>query len=554
MGFLSWWFVPIAAFFAAHGSIVVTLSPGVILKTRVLGSDQIELDISVNKNTWIGVGLPSGQDISMTGNGAGTDAVVCSEGAASRYWLTSYEVTGGVIVTNATCEHGPSSSRLTFVRKLKADTSTQRSITIGSVQPITYAHGTDGTTRLAYHKTRGGAKLDLGAPIMTATTTTTTTPTVVKTPGADTVQLMPGLQLTAKKLSPSSIQITVTSQQEIWVALGFSSGSVSMTGNGGGVDAFICSDGVVKRYWMTTRSKPSDGREVAGATCSLVSGGSTMVFTRDLAAATSEERAVTLGKKQAIIHAHGHSVELAYHKARGGLLVDFATLSVAEAGRRPGETTLYLHLVFMGLSWGMLLPWGAAMANRLRKPPPGASPASWFLLHRVSQSCGLLLALLGFAAAIAHVNGRQSPHFTSPHHMLGAVVTALGVLQAGTAASRNLCAHPKVGEAKTLGRRVFEISHRAGGWLAVVLGIFQLVTGIALANSLGYDFGVIVTASVLVVLGVGSVASFSVLASLKRDNAWSRMLTGMVTTQSDPIPSQNDKMAEPNTIGNTPGS
>lgn len=89
--------------------------------------------------------------------------------------------------------------------------------------------------------------------------------------------------------------------------------------------------------------------------------------------------------------------------------------------------------------------------------------------------------------------------------------------------------------------------------MAVVLGIVQFVTGIVLANSLGYDFGVIVTASVLVLLGVGSVASFSVLASLKQDNAWSRMLTGMVTTQSD-IPSQNDKMAEPNTIGNTPGS
>ena len=48
-----------------------------------------------------------------------------------------------------------------------------------------------------------------------------------------------------------SLYRQVTGSTAGWLGIGFSEGAtVSMTGGtGGGCDAFICSDGEVKRYW-----------------------------------------------------------------------------------------------------------------------------------------------------------------------------------------------------------------------------------------------------------------------------------------------------------------
>eukprot|EP00913_Durusdinium_trenchii_P028919 g27114.t1 len=226
--------------------------------------------------------------------------------------------------------------------------------------------------------------------------------------------------------------IEVTSTGDGWSALGFIEGSsVSMTGgSGGGNDAFICSGGEVKRYWITSYTTPSGGVAVPGSSCSMVSGNRVMRFKRPLAASSATEIAMTPGTSQMVIWAHGNSPTLSQHGSsgsdRGGSMVDFATLSAVGATKAVGPA-LFLHVILMVIGWGTLLPWGVAIANRTRTVS-NAKPGAWFKWHKRLQSIGASPgsfqsppALFLAAPVVANVGMRVSG---KPHSEAGSCASA----------------------------------------------------------------------------------------------------------------------------------
>lgn len=320
--------------------------------------------------------------------------------------------------------------------------------------------------------------------------------------------------------------MTVTLAQNAWVSFGLSHGAaLSMTGGGSGADMVACHSDPpqVKRYWVTTKSQPSGGVDVPGATCTRNNGRTVLTYTRQLAA-SGNQRQVTPGTSQPVIYAYGESTSFSYHgTSRGGASLDFASGAVAEAEKKGAEAALFAHLFFMIVSWGALLPWGVAIASRTRKVS-GAPVGAWFKRHRMLQMMGIAGMLAGFVAVIIHVENLGSGHFNGLHTYIGIIVVAWGSLQSITAACRPHATAE--GAEKPLARKVFEVMHKGGGRLMCFLAIINIIFGIYLLVDQDYDNAAIATAVTLSALAIGPWIQFFVLATLKPDNILSKMCVG----------------------------
>jgi hypothetical protein len=103
-----------------------------------------------------------------------------------------------------------------------------------------------------------------------------------------------------------------------WIGFGISEGTTGlMTAGGAGADAVICSDGNVKRYWLTKMSLPDPTDDLEDASCSQTNGYTTMTFTRSIAASNANQRALTPGTAQPVVVAYGDGTP-AYHSGKKG--------------------------------------------------------------------------------------------------------------------------------------------------------------------------------------------------------------------------------------------
>ncbi len=124
------------------------------------------------------------------------------------------------------------------------------------------------------------------------------------------------------------------------------------------------------------------------------------------------------------------------------------------------------HGAMMFLSWGVFLPVGVAVARYAKSLPN----ALWFRIHRPLQVTGVLFSIGGFVASylmvpIGHYSAR-------PHAIIGLLVFALGLFQPLNALVRP---HP---EPRTRRRVAWELVHKNGGRVAVVLGLINPFYGL----------------------------------------------------------------------------
>mmetsp|Transcript_21471 Transcript_21471/g.62162 ORF Transcript_21471/g.62162 Transcript_21471/m.62162 type:complete len:517 (-) Transcript_21471:379-1929(-) len=331
-----------------------------------------------------------------------------------------------------------------------------------------------------------------------------------------------GLAVSFQPVGSGSVELTVTLNRNSWVSFGVSAGnSVSMSGNGQGADVVACTGGQVMRYWVTSQDIPSgSGVQVPGSTCTQAGGTTTMTFTRKVAAETAQQQSITPGTSQQVIFAHGAdgATAMGYHGSlKGGQGIDFATGAAEAAAKRSGETFLYVHLVLMSIAWAGLLPLGAVIAKWLKRVE-GAPQGAWFRRHRELQSVGWVLQILGFAAAVWFVQ-EHSSHFQGPHARIGLAVVIVGTLQPLNAALRP---HP---EPRTRARVAFEVVHKGLGWIAVLLGIFNVAVGIYIVSDRGYETTVVAVALAIAVLSVLPGLLVFALACLWPNNPIARLLT-----------------------------
>ena len=312
----------------------------------------------------------------------------------------------------------------------------------------------------------------------------------------------------------ATMDFTLTSTRNAWVAFGVTTSGGGMTASGAGSDVTICTkDSVPKRYVIKSRSKPSNGKDVTGASCEFSNGGVVMKFTRNVAATDSELK-LTPGTKQAFIWALGKAGDTSLtsiHTNKGEVNLDVSTLATSsgtgtiESVAKPMKWSLWLHIICMGSAWGLILPWGVAIANRLRNFKKDTSPGYWFWLHKNLQYAGWLIQLLGFVFVVVYVSS-DSAHFQSPHTWIGLLVVVLGTLQPLNAFFRP---HPSE-ETGWTKRKIWEYVHKGSGYTAVVFGMFNVIAGALLTHDLGFNQTPMIVGLLLGIPGIVSVIGFCI--------------------------------------------
>ena len=369
------------------------------------------------------------------------------------------------------------------------------------------------------------------APVYSpAPSATTTTPSSSAGSGSGTVNTDGATlhsDLTASAIvsaDKTTVDFILTSKRNAWVAFGVTNPTGGgMTGSGKGSDVVICmKGGAAQRFAITTKTTPTGGVEMAGSSCTFANGGVVMKFSRKVVAA-EKELALTPGTAQALIWALGAvgDVDLsARHDARGETSIDVAAMSAGgKIELKAPNWALWLHIICMGSAWGLLLPWGVAIANRLRNVEKDEYPGGWFYLHKKLQYIGWFLQLLGFIFVVVYVAMEGGAHFSNPHMILGLVVTILGTLQPLNALFRPH--NPVAGEEKSKARVMWEYLHKGSGWIAVIFGMLNVFLGALLTNVLGFNSSPLVLGMIIGVLGLLTVGCFLISSCVSPNNGWS---------------------------------
>merc|ERR1711920_902420 len=92
----------------------------------------------------------------------------------------------------------------------------------------------------------------------------------------------------------------------------------------------------------------------------------------------------------------------------------------------------------------------------------------------------------------------HSAHFSSFHTFVGLLVVIVGTLQPVNALLRPH--KPEEGQVKTQKRAAWERLHKGLGWLAVVLGMLNLLLGVMLLVAKSYDSVAVGVASLLAIV------------------------------------------------------
>ena len=336
-------------------------------------------------------------------------------------------------------------------------------------------------------------------------------------PGLQTnvISLADGLTLATEIVGSKSenIKIKVSYNVKTWLGFGISQGKgISMTGNGDGAEIYVCTDGVVKKYWVKETAL-DQGVDVGGdATCIQQKGSTTLSFTRPLQNNEKGKGLDIIPKKyQQVIYAHGeaNNLEVGYHgKNKGGKEVRLGSSASKSVSKRTAEASLWGHMILMLLSWGFLLPLGVVVANRTRNMNTVRGDA-WFVFHRTVQYIGWALQIAGFACAVVYCQ-LYTAHFTQAHTKIG-----LGIFLVGTLQPLNAYFRPHVPgknalrKTKSSVRILWEVVHKGLGYAAVAGGIANVILGILLVNQKNaYEAFVIDSALIMFIICITIVSLF----------------------------------------------
>lgn len=149
------------------------------------------------------------------------------------------------------------------------------------------------------------------------------------------------------------------------------------------------------------------------------------------------------------------------------------------------------HGRLMVLAWGFLLPLGVIVARFFKVLPGQDWPHEiqnpfWFKWHRILQYAGL--TLITSALIMIVMTPRQAPG-AALHHWLGWSVIALAVVQVTLVMFKGSGGGPgpdgvAQGDHFTMAlrRRVFEVLHKNLGYLALLVSIVSIISGMWVAN------------------------------------------------------------------------
>lgn len=321
----------------------------------------------------------------------------------------------------------------------------------------------------------------------------------------DQVCLADGVCIESSTLNEidNTITTTIVTDDDAWLGIGFTTPGGGMNAGGAGSDIFVCSAEGLRRFTVTTKSNPATSSpsetivqddpsaQVVQNLCVLdeETGTRRMTFTRSLEGLHE----IVPGTSQFIIYARGPSGEQALNNRhpnnrRGEVSLDLTVLEGGVSGgvQQSAPWILWVHIICMSLSWGLLLPLAVVIANRCRNVP-GGSTTAWYSWHKSLARFGWLLQTVGAICAVYYAEV-YSTHLESRHAKFGVFIVIAGFLQPLSAVIRP---HSPAGGwpegKKPVGRTMFELYHKGIGWTAIVSGLINVFLGARLAKDLTFE-------------------------------------------------------------------
>eukprot|EP00949_MAST-11_sp_MAST-11-sp1_P003952 g3952.t1 len=298
-----------------------------------------------------------------------------------------------------------------------------------------------------------------------------------------TVIVKDDLIVTIQKNEKSrKVSVTAVYNSRAWLSIGAASNFKMV-----GTDAVVCSEGKAKRYLIDEKAAAlGPESSLDASSCTQAKGKTILTFTRDIDA--SKDGQVPLNDDAIMIYAHGEdgTVATAYHQKNFG---SFSIKGPIQVEVDDGSVWLWLHVIFMILGWGCLLPFGVAWARyeRLNPKKSGGKPI-WFAYHYNLQYTGWFLQILGFIFIAIYKGDSQFQGIGVPHMLFGLVIVVIGTLQPLNAFFRphghNTIDHSRgCSDSRTL----WEYLHKSMGSIAVICGPINCVFGIYIVQSMGRD-------------------------------------------------------------------
>lgn len=138
------------------------------------------------------------------------------------------------------------------------------------------------------------------------------------------------------------------------------------------------------------------------------------------------------------------------------------------------DTTLVtVHGVSMTVAWGVLIPFGIIMAKN--KISTKSNKGFWFKVHRFGNALGCILTFVGFAAIVLAYKHAKDTNFVIIHAKIGLAVVVLAGFQPLNALSRPAVITPQTDAHAVYTRKVWEIVHKAIGYLTTTMAWANIV-------------------------------------------------------------------------------
>lgn len=168
------------------------------------------------------------------------------------------------------------------------------------------------------------------------------------------------------------------------------------------------------------------------------------------------------------LYVQGYSPTI--HPTDASDLASHATVDIlttaTESSPTASATLQWAHGSLNALSWGFILPLGAALARYLR--PCASTGPAWFYAHAAMQATGYTLGAVGFALGL--VMGSASPGVTYKlHRGLGITAATAGSLQ-----TLAMFFRPKTTNRY---RKYWKSYHHLVGYGCVVVGVVNVFQG-----------------------------------------------------------------------------
>jgi hypothetical protein len=305
------------------------------------------------------------------------------------------------------------------------------------------------------------------------------------------VEVSPGISIECKE-NDSSVLFEMKANTAGWVALGWNDKPL-MTGAHSVIGWHSREFSHISYREITAYQSPSPDSKSAITNGSVQEGDgiTTLKFAVNYGNLLERNKNYYLVWAVGDIDGDQSSLMISKHTRKGTLLVRIPT-GVVTSGWFTVTNAKKLHGLFMGLSWGLLIPLGTYVAAFVKGSNSKFLEKKWFAIHIITQSLGLLFSLAGFALIVWHYGHIKS----GIHHYLGLSIIVLSIFQVLLGIIAHWRYDPNRKSTPLFPDRV----HNINGHVCFLLGLLNCGLGISAMDIPRGPFDFFIVASSLFIL------------------------------------------------------